>query len=150
MYKRQVKNILQVIDHSAIFLLIAGTYTPFTLVSLRGVWGWTLFGVVWGLAVIGIVFQVTRVRKWPIISLALYVGMGWAVIVATKPLLAAIDPGGLLLLLLGGLSYTVGIVFYVWRRLPYHHAIWHVFVLAGSAFHFFAILFYVIPLAGSS
>ncbi|MCK4741801.1 MAG: hemolysin III family protein [Anaerolineales bacterium] len=146
----RVKRILQVIDHSAIFLLIAGTYTPFTLVTLRGAWGWTLFGVVWGLAVTGIIFQVTRLRKWPVISLALYVGMGWVVIIATKPLLAAIDPRGLLLLLIGGLSYTAGIVFYVWRRLPYHHAIWHIFVLAGSAFHFFAILFYVIPLAGSS
>jgi hemolysin III len=146
----RVKRVLQVIDHSAIFLLIAGTYTPFTLVTLRGAWGWTIFGVVWGLAVTGIIFQVTRLRKWPVISLALYLGMGWAVIVATKPLLAAIDPRGLLLLLLGGLSYTAGIVFYVWRRLPYHHAIWHIFVLAGSAFHFFAILFYVIPLAGSS
>ena len=146
----RVKRILQVIDHSAIFLLIAGTYTPFTLVTLRGAWGWTLFGVVWGLAVTGIVFQVTRLRKWPLISLARYVGMGWVVIVATKPLLAAIDPRGLLLLLIGGLSYTAGIVFYVWRRLPYHHAIWHIFVLGGSAFHFFAILFYVIPLAGSS
>lgn len=146
----RVKRILQVIDHSAIFLLIAGTYTPFTLVTLRGAWGWTLFGVVWGLAVTGIIFQVTRLRKWPAISLALYVGMGWVVIVATKPLLAAIDPRGLLLLLIGGLSYTAGIVFYVWRRLPYHHAIWHIFVLVGSAFHFFAILFYVIPLAGSS
>lgn len=146
----RVKRIFQVIDHSAIFLLIAGTYTPFTLVSLRGAWGWSLFGVVWGLAVIGILFQVTRLRKWPVISLVLYVSMGWAVIVATKPLLTAIAPGGLLLLLIGGLSYTVGIVFYVWRRLPYHHAIWHVFVLAGSAFHFFAILFFVIPLVGSS
>lgn len=146
----RVKRVLQVIDHSAIFLLIAGTYTPFTLVTLRGAWGWTIFGVVWGLAVTGIIFQVTRLRKWPVISLALYVGMGWVVVVATKPLLAAIDPRGLLLLLLGGLSYTAGIVFYVWRRLPYHHAIWHMFVLAGSALHFFAILFYVIPLAGSS
>ena len=146
----RVKSILQTIDHSVIFLLIAGTYTPFTLVNLRGAWGWTLFGVVWALAIIGIIFQVTKLRKWPLISLALYVGMGWVVVFATKPLLAAMAPGGLLLLLLGGLSYTVGIVFYVWRRLPYHHAIWHIFVLAGSAFHFFAILFYVIPLAGSS
>jgi len=146
----RVKRILRVMDHSAIFLLIAGTYTPFTLVSLRGAWGWTLFGVVWGLAVLGIVFQVTQLRRRPIISLALYMGMGWAVIVATKPLLAAIAPGGFLLLLIGGLFYTAGIGFYVWRRLPYHHAIWHVFVLAGSAFHYFAILFYVIPLAGSS
>lgn len=145
-----VKRVLRIIDHSVIFLLIAGTYTPFTLVNLRGAWGWSIFGVIWGLAVTGIIFQLTRLRKWPLISMILYVAMGWAVVIATKPILAAIEPGGLLLLLIGGLAYTVGIAFYVWRRLPYHHAIWHVFVLAGSAFHFFAILFFVIPLAGTS
>lgn len=145
----RAKRVLQILDHSAIFLLIAGTYTPFTLVNLRGAWGWSLFGVIWFLAVTGIVFQLTRLRKGRVFSLVLYVVMGWAVIVATKPLLTATDPGGLLLLLLGGLSYSVGIIFYVWRRLPYNHAIWHLFVLVGSAFHFFAILFYVIPLASS-
>ena len=144
----RAKTVLRSLDHAAIFLLIAGTYTPFTLVNLRGPWGWSLFGVIWGLAVLGIVFEVTVLRRWKAVSLALYVAMGWAVVVAVKPVLAAIAPGGLLLLLLGGVAYTAGIGFYVWRRLPYHHAIWHVFVLVGSILHFFAVLFYVIPIAG--
>jgi len=144
----RAKTVLRSLDHAAIFLLIAGTYTPFTLVNLRGPWGWSLFGVIWGLAVLGVVFEVTILRRRKAVSLALYVAMGWAVVVAVKPVLAAIAPGGLLLLLLGGVAYTAGIGFYVWRRLPYHHAIWHVFVLVGSILHFFAVLFYVIPIAG--
>jgi hemolysin III len=140
----RAKMILRRIDHSAIFLLIAGTYTPFTLVSLRGPWGWSLFGVIWGLALIGIVLQVVGRRRRMIASLALYIGMGWTAIVAIQPLLAAVAPAGLALIVLGGLSYTAGVGFYVWRRLPYHHAVWHVFVLAGSMFHFFAVLLYVI------
>lgn len=142
------KSVLRVLDHCAIFLLIAGTYTPFMLVNLRGPWGWSLFGVVWGIATLGIVFKVTMLRRWTAVSVALYVAMGWVVVVATKPLLAAVAPGGLLLLLFGGLAYTGGVIFYVWRRIPYHHAIWHLFVLAGSVLHFFAVLFYVIPLGG--
>jgi hemolysin III len=138
------KLILHLLDHAAIFLLIAGTYTPFTLVNLRGAWGWSLFGVIWGLAALGIAFQ-AWLRRWPVARVGLYVGMGWAVLVAVKPLFAAVAPGGLVLLLVGGLAYTLGLGFYAWRRLPYHHAIWHVFVLAGSISHFFAILFYVIP-----
>ncbi len=145
----RVKSVLRVFDHCAIFLLIAGTYTPFMLVNLRGPWGWTLFGIVWGIATLGIVFKVTMLRKWTVLSVVLYVAMGWVVVVATKPLLSTVAPGGLVLLLLGGLAYTGGVVFYAWRRMPYHHAIWHLFVLAGSVFHFFAVLFYVIPLAGS-
>jgi hemolysin III len=140
----RAKAVLRAFDHSAIFLLIAGTYTPFTLVNLRGAWGWSLFGVVWGLAALGIAFQ-TWLRQRPVPRIGLYLGMGWAVVVAVKPLCAAVAPGGLALLLVGGLAYTTGIGFYAWRRLPYHHAIWHVFVLAGSISHFFAILFYVIP-----
>jgi len=140
----RAKAILRVFDHSAIFLLIAGTYTPFTLVNLRGSWGWSLFGVIWGLAALGIAFQ-AWLRRRPVARVGLYVGMGWAVVVAVKPLFATVAPGGLLLLLVGGLAYTTGIGFYAWRRLPYHHAIWHVFVLAGSISHFFAILFYVVP-----
>lgn len=143
----RAKSVLRVLDHSAIFLLIAGTYTPFTLVNLRGVWGWTIFGVVWGLAALGIVFKVTMLKKWSFLSIILYAGMGWLVVVAIKPMLATVAAGGLLLLLLGGLAYTGGIIFYVWRKLPYHHAIWHLFVLTGSLLHFFAVLFYVIPLA---
>ena len=143
----RAKAVFRAIDHSAIFLLIAGTYTPFTLVNLRGPWGWTLFGVIWGLAALGIVFQVSMLRRWPVLQVLLYIGMGWVVLVAAKPLVAAIPVGGLALLGAGGLAYTGGVAFYAWRRLPYHHAIWHLFVLAGSALHFFAILFYVVPVS---
>ena len=143
---RRAKAVLRVLDHSAIFLLIAGTYTPFTLVNLRGPWGWSLFGVIWGLALLGIVFQIGLLRR-PVVSVLLYIAMGWTVLVAMKPLVGAVAPGGLVLLVSGGLAYTVGIVFYAWRRLPYGHAVWHLFVLAGSVLHFFAILFYVVPLA---
>jgi hemolysin III len=138
------KLVLRILDHGAIFLLIAGTYTPFTLVNLRGPWGWSLFGVIWGLALLGIAFQ-EWLRRWPVARVGLYVAMGWAAAVAVKPLFATVAPGGLILLLVGGLAYTLGIAFYAWHRLPYHHAIWHVFVLAGSLAHFCAILFYVLP-----
>ncbi len=141
----RAKSALQVLDHAAIFLLIAGTYTPFTLVSLRGPWGWSLFGAVWGLAAVGIIFEIAFPRHWPALSLALYVAMGWVVVVAVKPLLAVLPTGGLVLLVLGGLAYTVGTIFYAWRRLPYGHAIWHLFVLVGTILHFFAVLFYVLP-----
>jgi hemolysin III len=140
----RAKSVLRAFDHSAIFLLIAGTYTPFTVVNLRGAWGWSLLGVVWGLAAVGIAFQ-AWLRDRPVARVGLYVGMGWAALAVVKPLFAAVAPGGLMLLLAGGLTYTAGIGFYAWRRLAYHHAIWHVFVLAGSICHFFAILFYVIP-----
>jgi hemolysin III len=143
----RAKAVLRVLDHSAIFLLIAGTYTPFTLVNLRGPWGWSLFGVIWGLALLGIVFQIGLLRR-PVISVLLYIAMGWTVLVAMKPLIGAVATGGIVLLVSGGLAYTVGIVFYASRQLPYGHAVWHLFVLAGSVLHFFAILFYVVPVAG--
>ena len=141
----RAKSVLRFFDHAAIFLLIAGTYTPFTLINLRGPWGWSLFGVVWGIAILGIIFEVTIRRRWPGVSVALYILMGWTVVVAIKPMLSAVAPGGLVLLLIGGLAYTTGVVFYIWRRLPYHHAVWHLFVLAGSILHFFAVLFHAIP-----
>ncbi|MCG8427632.1 MAG: hemolysin III family protein [Chromatiales bacterium] len=143
----RIKNVLRQIDHATIFLLIAGTYTPFTLVNMRGPWGWSLFGVVWGLAIAGIVIELLlrQRRKW--LSLSMYLGLSWLVVVAIKPLWETVESGGLLLLLIGGLCYTLGVVFYAWERLSYHHAVWHLFVLAGSIFHFFAILFYVVPLA---
>lgn len=141
----RAKRVLQVVDHTAIYLLIAGTYTPFTLVSLRGPWGWSLFGVVWGLAVTGIVLEIATARRWPAISIALYIAMGWVVVVATRPLVAALPPAGLGLLVAGGLAYTGGLVFYGWKRLPYGHAVWHLFVLAGTVLHFAAVLMYVIP-----
>lgn len=142
----RAKHILRVIDHSLIYVLIAGTYTPFTLITLRdSQWGWILFGVTWGLALFGIIFKIFFTGKFEKLSLAIYLGMGWCVIFAIKPLLAAMPTGGLLLLLAGGLTYSAGVAFYVMERLRYHHAIWHVFVLGGSVFHYFAILLYVIP-----
>ena len=144
----RVKRILQVLDHSAIYLLIAGTYTPFTLVSLRGSWGWWLFGVVWGFAVLGIVFQSSLMKRWRAVSLVLYIGMGWTIVVAIKPLIVSVAAGGIVFLILGGLAYTTGILFYVWKKLKFHHAIWHLFVLTGSILHFFAVLFYVVPILG--
>ena len=141
----RAKKVLRVIDHSSIFLLIAGTYTPFTLVTLRGPWGWSLFAVVWSIAALGVAFQVTLLRRWAALSVGLYVAMGWVVIVAIKPMLAAVPTEGVILLLMGGLAYTCGVGFYAWRRLPYHHAVWHVFVLVGSGCHFAAVLRHVIP-----
>ena len=140
----RAKRLFRRLDHAGIFLLIAGTYTPFTLVNLRGPWGWTLLGVIWGLALAGIVLQTGRLRH-PVLSVVLYVVMGWTVVIAIRPLLSLLPRGGLILLLLGGLAYTGGVVFYAWRRLPYHHAIWHGFVLTGTALHFFAVLLYVVP-----
>jgi hemolysin III len=127
--------------------LIAGTYTPFTLVSLRGPWGWSLFGAVWGIALFGVIFQVFLLRRWPAVSVGIYVGMGLIILVAVKPLFAALSPTGLKLLVAGGLAYVLGLIFYGSNRLPYSHAVWHLFVLAGSALHFFAVLLYVIPVA---
>ena len=140
------KNIFQILDHAAIYILIAGTYTPFTLVNLRGPWGWSLFAVVWCLAIIGTVIQFNQMMRWRVVSLILYVGMGWTILVAIKPLITSVATGGIILLVLGGLAYTSGILFYSWKKLKFHHAVWHLFVLAGSTLHFFAVLFYVIPI----
>ena len=143
--KVKVKAVFRTLDHVSIFILIAATYTPLALVNLRGPWGWSIFGVVWGLALFGIIVECSPLRRFRLASVMLYLGMGWIVIAALKPMLAMVETGGLILLLAGGLAYTIGCIFYAWRRLPYNHAIWHLFVLAGSACHFFAILFYVLP-----
>jgi hemolysin III len=143
----RIKKVLQIFDHSAILLLIAGTYTPFTLISLHGPWGWTLFATVWTLALIGIAFEMTSLRRHRRLLIGLYLIMGWTVITAIKPLLANLSAQGFQLLLVGGLAYTVGVLFYLWRWLPFNHAVWHCFVLAGSCCHFFAVLFYVLPAA---
>ena len=140
-----LKKVLQRYDHAAIFLLIAGTYTPFTLVNLRGGWGWTLFGMVWSVAIVGMLMELIVKKRYKRISIALYLGLGWLVMIAIEPMMANVAPGGLLLLLVGGLFYSLGVIFYLWKTLVYHHAIWHLFALAGSAFHFFAVLLYVIP-----
>ncbi len=141
----QAKRILKIFDHAAIYLLIAGTYTPFTLISLRGPWGWSLFGIIWGLALLGIVLKITMLGRLANISTVVYLAMGWIVLVAIKPLLAVIELDGMLLLLYGGLAYSFGVIFYAWKKLRYNHAVWHIFVLAGSLCHFFAVFFYVIP-----
>ncbi len=143
------KRVLRVFDHCAIFVLIAGTYTPFALVNLRHNGGWILFGVIWGLAVIGIVTRLgpilgTERREW--LRLALYLAMGWTAVAAIVPMMRTIAPGGLMLVALGGLAYTGGVVFYTRHKMRYHHAVWHGFVLGGSTCHFFAVLFYVIPM----
>ena len=141
----RVKRILKIIDHSAIYLLIAGTYTPFLLVSLRGPWGWTLFGVIWGLAFAGIVFKVFFAGQFKLVSTLIYIGMGWIVVIAIRPLWTGLPLGGLMWLLAGGVFYTGGTLFYLQHRIPYNHAIWHVFVLTGSLCHFMSVILFVIP-----
>jgi hemolysin III len=138
------KDILRKFDHCAIYLLIAGTYTPFTLVSLRGAMGWSLFGTVWGLALLGIVQEIWLARGMRILSLVIYVLMGWLALIAVSPLLAALGRDGFAWLAAGGLLYTVGIVFYATdERLRHGHGVWHLFVLGGSACHYVTVLFYV-------
>jgi hemolysin III len=141
----RTKEILRLFDHVAIYLLIAGTYTPFLLVNLRGPWGWSVFALVWGIALTGIILKVSPLGHKRGLSLTLYLVLGWIILIAIKPLLTSLDPAGIRLLVTGGVAYTGGVIFYGWKRLPYHHAIWHLFVLAGSAFHFFAVLLYVLP-----
>jgi hemolysin III len=140
-----VKQVLRVCDHSAVFLLIAGTYTPFMLIGVPGPWGWTILAAVWTLAITGVALKFFLRGRLHGLIVALYLGMGWLVVVATKPLLEAIGTGGMAFLAGGGLAYTVGVIFYKWRRLPYSHAIWHGFVLLGGGLHYFGVLFYLIP-----
>ncbi|PIE65114.1 MAG: hemolysin III [Desulfobacterales bacterium] len=141
-----LKSVFRKIDHAMIYLLIAGTYTPFTLITLRGTWGWSLFGTVWGIALIGLFLEFFLPERIRWLSLTLYLGLGWMIVIAAKPLVAGLEPNGFFLLVAGGISYSSGVIFYVWKSLSFHHAIWHLFVMAGSLFHFFAVLFYVIPL----
>ncbi|MCW8931026.1 MAG: hemolysin III family protein [Gammaproteobacteria bacterium] len=141
----KAKAVLKQIDHSAIYLLIAGTYTPFLLVNLNGALGWSLFALVWTIAISGILLEVFRKDRFKKLSIALYLGLGWLVVAAIKPMLDSVEEGGLLLLLIGGLFYSLGVIFYVRKKMLYHHVIWHIFVMFGSIFHYFAVLFYVIP-----
>ena len=141
----RLKRILKILDHTAIYLLIAGTYTPFTLVNLRGFWGWTLFSLVWGLSVFGILWKVFHVERFQIVSTLVYLAMGWVVLIAVKPVMSAVPLSGIAWLFAGGVFYTVGVLFFALKRIPYNHAIWHVFVMAGSICHYFAVMFYVVP-----
>lgn len=141
----RVKRVFEVMDHAAIYVLIAGTYTPFALVTLRGAWGWSIFGVVWALAVAGIVVQAVFPGRLRGLMTALYLAMGWIVVIAFGPLLSALAPAGIAWLIAGGVIYSAGVFFYYRKRFRFSHAVWHVFVLAGSVCHFIAILRYVIP-----
>ena len=138
----RAKAVFQKLDHCSIYLLIAGSYTPFTLGVLRGAWGWTLFGVVWGLAVVGILHKTLLGFRFPRLSTLMYLGMGWLAVVAAGPLARALPAGGLAWLVAGGLCYTIGVLWYVRDHLPYRHALWHLLVLAGSACHYTAVYRY--------
>ena len=138
------KRYFRIMDLSSIFLLIAGTYTPITLLPLRGTgWGWTMFGLIWGMALIGILFNTFFYGKFEKLSIVFYVLMGWLVVIAIKPILANLPTGLLIWILIGGLSYTIGIIFLIWTKFPYRHTVWHLFVLGGSISHFFGILIYL-------
>jgi hemolysin III len=143
--KSNVKHVFKILDHSCIYILIAGTYTPFLLVTLRGVIGWSMFALIWSLAVTGVLFKVFFIHRFKIISTIAYILMGWIIILAIKPLFQALPDGGLAWLICGGLAYTLGTIFFAWEKLPFNHTIWHLFVLTGSVCHFFAVMFYVIP-----
>lgn len=136
----RVKDFFEIMDHSAIYFFIAGTYTPFLFLAIKGALGWTLFGIVWGLAIGGTVFKAFFVKRFLHTSTLLYVVMGWLMVFGWKPLLENVSSQGLILLAIGGILYTVGAVFYVWRAFTYHHAVWHVFVLVASILHFFAVM----------
>jgi len=138
--RNRAKRIFQVLDHAAIFVMIAGTYTPFTLGVLRGAWGWTLFGLVWGLALAGLVLTAAGGAGYPKLRLSLYLAMGWLILIAIKPLWLRMPSEGLFWLLGGGIAYTVGVAFYAAKRVRYFHFVWHLFVLAGTACHFIAVL----------
>lgn len=140
----KAKKFFRIMDHNSIFLLIAGTYTPYTLVALRGGLGWTMFGIVWGATVIGVIFNSIDLEKFKKASLICYIAMGWVIVAAIKPLIAALSSLSLLFLLLGGICYTGGVVFYAIKKIRYFHSVWHIFVLAGSVLHYFSILFMIL------
>jgi hemolysin III len=139
------RRMLRVWDHAAIYMFIAGTYTPLLLVFVRGGWGWSLFGVLWGLALVGTLIKVHFVGRYDLVSTAVYIAMGWIGLLAIRPFLTMIPTGALWWLLAGGITYTIGVIFYLWERLRFSHAVWHLFVLGGSVCHFFALFLYVAP-----
>jgi len=141
----QTKRILRTLDHMAIYILIAGTYTPIVLINLGGVWGWSLFGVIWALALIGIVYKMFFTGRFETLSTLVYITMGWLVFVAVKPMLEAVAIPGLIWIAAGGLLYSIGVLFYASKKMPFHHTIWHLFVLGGSTCHYLAVLYYSLP-----
>ncbi|SCY14931.1 PAQR family membrane homeostasis protein TrhA [Alkaliphilus peptidifermentans] len=142
-FHEKSKQILRVLDHVSIYLLIAGSYTPITLVAMRGAWGWAIFITIWALALVGILLKIISLNKTKIISTCLYVLMGWLIIVAIKPMLTMLPPGLFIWLIAGGLFYTFGLIFYICKKIPYNHGIWHLFVLSGSILHYFGFLLHL-------
>lgn len=140
---QKVKNFFNILDHTSIYLLIAGTYTPITLVSLRGPWGWTLFGLIWAMAIGGIITKIFLIGRYKALSVTFYIVMGWLVLIAIKPMLEVVPRGLLIWLLIGGVCYTLGVIFYAIKKVPYFHFVWHLFVLGGSISHFLGMLFYL-------
>ncbi len=140
---RSVKRFFRILDHSSIYLLIAGTYTPVTLVSMRSPWGWTIFGLIWAMAIGGITAKIFLIGKYRIVSVLLYVAMGWLIIIAFKPMLQMVPKGLIIWLFIGGLCYTLGLIFYACKKVPYFHFIWHLFVLGGSISHFLGMLLHL-------
>ena len=145
--KGKAKNVFEILDHSSIYLFIAGTYTPITLIVVQGALGWTIFGIIWAIAIGGIIFKAFFVKKYLFTSTILYIVMGWFIVLIWKDISSVMDPEGVKFLIIGGICYTVGAVFYMWRMFPYHHMIWHLFVIAGSVMHFFMVLLYVLPIS---
>ncbi|GLO66929.1 MULTISPECIES: hemolysin III family protein [Oceanobacillus] len=143
--KGKAKDIFEILDHSSIYLFIAGTYTPFTLLVIQGAMGWSIFGIVWGIALVGIVFKVYFVKRFLFTSTLLYIAMGWLIVIGWSQITNNIESSGVYLLIAGGLCYTLGTVFYMWRGFKFHHMIWHLFVIAGTLFHYFCVLFFLLP-----
>lgn len=142
----RIKSVFKIVDHSAIYLLIAGTYTPFTLILLHGTLGWTIFGIIWSLAAIGITLKIFFTKRFRVVSTLCYIAMGWLLLIAIKPITALLPAAGFSWLIVGGVLYTAGTIFYLWRRLPYSHAVWHLFVMGGSVAHFITIFCYLLPI----
>ena len=136
----QAKKVLRIFDHASVYILIAGTYTPFLLLAIRGTLGWAVLAIVWTLAAIGITWKIFFIGRYEIIATAAYVLMGWMCMILVKEMITKLPPVGLVLLMTGGIIYTIGVIFYAWEKIPYNHAIWHVFVLGGSICHYFAIM----------
>ena len=141
---KTAKKVLRIFDHCSIFILIAGTYTPYLLVTLRGVLGWVIFGIIWGVTLIGVILNAISLEKFKKLSLICYIAMGWGVVLSIKPMAQNLALGGIVLLVVGGVVYTAGVVFYVLKKYRYMHSVWHLFVLAGSVCHYFSILLYVL------
>lgn len=136
----KAKDVFEIMDHASIYFFIAGTYTPFLFIAVKGTLGWTLFGIVWGFAIAGTVFKAFFVKRFLYVSTLLYIFLGWMIVFAWGPLSTNVTFDGMIMLVIGGVFYSIGAIFYVWRGFRFHHAIWHIFVLGGSVFHFFAVM----------